>query len=1038
MPTETPKKSLSGRLFRLFAVILVVVVVLVALAPTFLSGFIQGKVEGAMEEQLDADVQMDNFSFGWFSGAEIENFTMTRTGQSDPALSIGRLTTDPSLKEIMSGRYVVEDIVVEDVVFRVARTESGVDWQDISKSKTEKKEESAESVSIPDFLIQAEVKNLRVIYDDPQLSEPFDFAGLNVKFVAENGKDCTIAVTGPYGLNCNVSCQVFDGDMLRTTDAMTANGTLNIGNLNLGDFGDSLKQFLANLEGEFQTQQQINYGPGGVITVNGKSTWKGLVAKTEMAGLSAKSGSCVNNVSKNDDGQEVQAQIRVMGAEIVGLPKQIKGLPCGEGAIDIALSTDQMLSFTNGLFQIPGGNLNLDGSHGLGDKQGQGINLKANTDLALWSGYFDGLPTIQGKVVVDGSVPADVTTKAVVMKVAVDALRLTGGPLEDKAYDCGRTTIDLKLKMPKDPKGPMAINFDSNSRLWQVESVSSIANNETAAFGAIGNSSLKGSLDMERLMAPFTDSVGQGRVTFDFRANLTDKELGISDARVSGPQASALLSARIGEENDLWRFLFDGNRITYNQSDGSGLLVSNLQGRGTWTKSSKNVSGRMSLQDMRTVGGQGPAINSGQVMVEFTGQADQEAGNYSLNFDRVEMAGFKGNGAVDYGAETGLGKIRIAGEADYAMLSSKWLRLFDENAKGSGKGPVILELSPNGADWKAASGRLEMTVPSLEAYGFGVSDLVVKGDMANGIGKITEGTGKLNEGTVKVTGDIDLTGEETKFNASADMKRVRIVKAWQPAIARLIPLFAGIGVSAGGFISMDLKATGEGDRWETINPRLFGDGAFLLTEGRIDGAPILEALGLALGFNPNMDIKDINTDFQIKNGGIYQDGFVADLGSLQIKMAGTTFLDGRLDYDLGIKPVSNEPANWQRFVSLLSTDGFLAMKLTGTVDSPSPGLPDAGKLIEAGAKKLIGDGLSNLLGGKTKDGENKKKSGGLGGLLQGLGGGKKKDDNKKKDSNPLNGLLNGLGGGKKKDAKKKDAKKTGLGGLLEGLGGGNK
>ncbi len=1036
MTTDKPKKSALGRIMRAVLILILLVAVLVALAPTLFSGFIQGKIVEAMEESLDAKVTMEDFSFGWMSGSQIEGFSITRPGESEPALSVGKLTTDPSLSDILASRFIVEDIVAEDVTVRIKRDETGVDWQDIAKGPKKTGEKTgSDSAEIPDFLVRARVKNLRIVYSDIKLDQALDFPGMSVFLEASQGADLKVKVTGPFGLDCDLKCQLFDGDRLLPSDRITATGTLAWSDLQLFDYQPHLGQYLSGLSGTVNTNYTLNYGPQGAIRVVGKTQWKGLVAKTSAGGVASTSGT-IDNTVVMAEGQPrvVNALINLSDVEIVGMPNQKKAVPCGAGVVDIKMAGD-LLTLSQCEVAVPGGKFSLSGDYAMGDQPSRGMRLDANTDLAIWSTYFEGIPDLGGKVQVGGLIPGDMTRNPIDLKVLVDALKLTGGPLGEKSYNCGKTTLDLQLTRPQTPEGPQDIIVKSRSRMWQVDLNSSLRSKASAAFGMLGQAKIKGNCDMEQFLAPFTDSRGQGRVSFDFLAGLEEDKVQIQNATIRGPGATAQFSGQVGRRADGWGFMFDGKDVTYQRGDGIGIVMPKLLGRGTWNEKSHAVQGRISIDDVRTVGGQRASMKGGAVLVDFDGSVDQEKGRYQINFGRLNLAGFQGKGGIDYANETGLGKLSIVGEADYAELSSRWLRLYDPQATGRGKGPVVLEIDPKGGNWSQASGRIDLQIPGLTTQGFDLADLVIKGTMSNGKGKITQGGGRLNDGTVKLTGDIDFTGENMVFNTNAEMKRVKLVKEWQPAIARVIPLFAGIGVTAEGFINMNLTADGVGDTWDSIQPRLNGDGSLGLGNGRIVGSPILRTFGLALGFDPNMSIRDINSAFQIKNGGIHQEGLMADFGTFQMKMGGITYLDGRLDYDIGFKPVSQNPNNWQRFASLVANDGFLPLKLRGTVDSPKPGLPDPAKLIEAGARKLLGDGIGNLLGGdKNKNG----KSQGLGGLLKGLGGNKSKSKNdpKKKPADPIQGLLQGLGGNKKKS--KDDAKKRSsdpLQGLLRGLGG---
>ena len=98
---------------------------------------------------------------------------------------------------------------------------------------------------------------------------------------------------------------------------------------------------------------------------------------------------------------------------------------------------------------------------------------------------------------------------------------------------------------------------------------------------------------------------------------------------------------------------------------------------------------------------------------------------------------------------------------------------------------------------------------------------------------------------------------------------------------------------------------------------------------------------------------------------------------------------------------------WSRYAAVLDPDGYLPLRLTGAVSSPSVGMPKAEDLIQG----AVGGALNNLLGGKKdKDGKKKKFN-----PLDLLGGNKKKkddekkkeDEKKKKKKNPLERLLGG-------------------------------
>ena len=63
---------------------------------------------------------------------------------------------------------------------------------------------------------------------------------------------------------------------------------------------------------------------------------------------------------------------------------------------------------------------------------------------------------------------------------------------------------------------------------------------------------------------------------------------------------------------------------------------------------------------------------------------------------------------------------------------------------------------------------------------------------------------------------------------------------------------------------------------------------------------------------------------------------------IDIRMAGTTSLEGRLNYDVGIKPKGGVTAQWKKLKPVLDRDGFLPFRLQGDVTHPSPKLPEDG------------------------------------------------------------------------------------------------
>ena len=155
-----------------------------------------------------------------------------------------------------------------------------------------------------------------------------------------------------------------------------------------------------------------------------------------------------------------------------------------------------------------------------------------------------------------------------------------------------------------------------------------------------------------------------------------------------------------------------------------------------------------------------------------------------------------------------------------------------------------------------------------------------------------------------------------------------------------------------------------------------------------------------------MAFDGFNTLFKVVDGKVVQDGFTISSNYADIRMRGTTSLEGALAWDLGLKVKGINSPQWQKWSQVLGSDGFLPVRLLGTLSAPALRPPDIGSLLEQKAGGIINKGLGELLGGK-KDGAQapgEKKNnpvdiikGGLGGLLGGKPKPKPVPDPKKKN-----------------------------------------
>jgi hypothetical protein len=80
-------------------------------------------------------------------------------------------------------------------------------------------------------------------------------------------------------------------------------------------------------------------------------------------------------------------------------------------------------------------------------------------------------------------------------------------------------------------------------------------------------------------------------------------------------------------------------------------------------------------------------------------------------------------------------------------------------------------------------------------------------------------------------------------------------------------------------------------------------------------------------------------------------------------MSGTTSLEGRLDYDLGVKPKGSVPGGL-KYVQ--DKEGWVPMRLQGDVRKPNLKPPKAKDMIENAAEDLLKGGLDDLFKKKKK------------------------------------------------------------------------
>ncbi|MHC5084867.1 MAG: hypothetical protein ACYSOV_04615, partial [Planctomycetota bacterium] len=107
--------------------------------PLFLSstggtGFLLGKINNA----VDGQVQMDNFSFGWFRGIKLANLSYADTA-GNTSVKVRRIETQPKDMSLFGGKVKLGKTVIEQpqIYVKVPAEQKGAEEANISSVKSD-------------------------------------------------------------------------------------------------------------------------------------------------------------------------------------------------------------------------------------------------------------------------------------------------------------------------------------------------------------------------------------------------------------------------------------------------------------------------------------------------------------------------------------------------------------------------------------------------------------------------------------------------------------------------------------------------------------------------------------------------------------------------------------------------------------------------------------------------------------------------------------------------------------------------------------
>jgi hypothetical protein len=266
-----------------------------------------------------------------------------------------------------------------------------------------------------------------------------------------------------------------------------------------------------------------------------------------------------------------------------------------------------------------------------------------------------------------------------------------------------------------------------------------------------------------------------------------------------------------------------------------------------------------------------------------------------------------------------------------------------------------------------SNGTLTLRMDGIRSEVFDLRNVDVDAVMEGGVARTRKATATLNGGSAQLDLSVDLRPAVAEWRGSTKLDAVRITKEMQPAIARAIPIFAGLAVTVTGTVGATLDLAGRGEDFEAAKRTLTGSGLIRGARTQLSQSKVMAVIGQFVGLPRDVPFEDFETRFQVQNGAVRQERLLLSSPTMDLRMSGTTSFEGRLRYQLGVRPKGSPSEKWRRLERVLDRDGFLAMRLEGDVEDPDLKPPKVDDLLKSTAEDLLKGKLEDLLKKKKKD-----------------------------------------------------------------------
>lgn len=204
--------------------------------------------------------------------------------------------------------------------------------------------------------------------------------------------------------------------------------------------------------------------------------------------------------------------------------------------------------------------------------------------------------------------------------------------------------------------------------------------------------------------------------------------------------------------------------------------------------------------------------------------------------------------------------------------------------------------------------------------------------------------------------------KQPELNAAFNMRNISFAQAYQDLglVQQLAPIFAGLKGNFSGNLQIDtpLDAT-----MSPVMSAVQGKGALSTKDLSLSGVKFIDQVADIVK-KPSLKeikVKDLNIDFEIKDGWVTTKPFDLKLGDYNMNLSGSTGLDQTIDYTGKI----TMPAD-----GIASKLGTVDMTIGGTFTSPKVGI-DMASLARNAAEQAL-KGLGEKLGSDSKGSEKKK------------------------------------------------------------------